>query len=199
MPVARRSCEHVANVAFEGSTLWRLRQKVDTDLVLWPGASVVVVRDDDRVLLGRRLDNDMWAIPGGGAEAGSVSPTPRSPSCVRKPASTPTKRTSMRSASISRVENHLVSYPNGDVTHYFGIWFALRRWRGEPAGDGKDMGEVIWADLDDLPRPLLGSTLAGFDLYRAWLDTGRFRAYGSAPQGPCRRGHRGAAKAPHAR
>lgn len=80
-------------------------------------------------------------------------------------------------ACISRVDNHLETYPNGDVTHYFGIWFALRRWRGEPAGDGQEMGEVIWADLDDLPRPLLGSSLVGFDLYRSWLETGRFQAY----------------------
>ena len=58
-------------MGFEGTTLWRVRQKVGTDLVLWPGASVMVVRDDGRVLMGRRLDNDRWAIPGGGAEQGS--------------------------------------------------------------------------------------------------------------------------------
>ncbi|MGZ8581481.1 MAG: NUDIX domain-containing protein [Actinomycetota bacterium] len=58
-------------VGFEGTTLWRVRHKVGTDLVLWPGASVMVVRDDDRVLLAHRLDNGMWAIPGGGAEQGS--------------------------------------------------------------------------------------------------------------------------------
>lgn len=172
------SCEHVANVAFEGSTLWRLRQKVGTDLVLWPGASVVVVRDDDRVLLGRRLDNEMWAIPGGGgAEAGS-SFSNTAVTELREEVGIDADEADLDAfASISRVENHLVSYPNGDVTHYFGIWFALRRWRGEPAGDGKEMGEVIWADLDDLPRPLLGSTDLGFVLYRSWLETGRFQAY----------------------
>ena len=58
-------------MGFEGSTLWSVRQKVGTDLVLWPGASVVVVREDERVLLANRLDNGMWAIPGGGAERGS--------------------------------------------------------------------------------------------------------------------------------
>lgn len=58
-------------MGFEGTTLWRIRKKVGTDLVLWPGASVMVVRDDARVLLGHRLDNGMWAIPGGGAEGGS--------------------------------------------------------------------------------------------------------------------------------
>ena len=58
-------------MGFEGSMLWRVRQKVGADPILWPGASVMVVRDDGRALMGRRLDNDMWAIPGGGAEQGS--------------------------------------------------------------------------------------------------------------------------------
>ncbi|MGZ8597186.1 MAG: NUDIX domain-containing protein, partial [Actinomycetota bacterium] len=58
-------------MGFEGTTLWRVRQRVGTGLVLWPGASVMVVRDDGRVLMGHRLDNGMWAIPGGGAEEGS--------------------------------------------------------------------------------------------------------------------------------
>jgi hypothetical protein len=43
----------------------------------------------------------------------------------------------------------------------------LRRWQGEPAGDGEEMGEIVWADLDDPPQPLLRSTRVGFELYRA--------------------------------
>ena len=171
------SCEHVTTVAFEGSTLWHLRQKVGTDLVLWPGASVVVVRDDDRVLLGRRLDNGMWAIPGGGAEAGS-SFSDTAVTELREEVGIDADEADLDAfACISRVDNHLETYPNGDVTHYFGMWFALRRWSGNPVGDGEEMGEVIWAHLDDLPRPLLGSTMVGFDLYRSWLETGRFQAY----------------------
>src|SRR3954469_7947181 len=38
-------------VTFEGSSLWKVRQKVGTDLVLWPGATVLVQREDGRVLL----------------------------------------------------------------------------------------------------------------------------------------------------
>jgi hypothetical protein len=38
------------------------------------------------------------------------------------------------------------------------------------------MGEVTWVDIDDPPEPLLRSTRVGFDLYRAWLETGRFQA-----------------------
>lgn len=157
--------------------MWRLRQKVGTDLVLWPGASVVVVRDDEKVLVARRLDNDMWAIPGGGAEEGS-SFSDTAVTELREEVGLDADAADLEAfASISRVDNHLVTYADGDVTHYFGIWFELRRWRGEPVGDGEEMGEVAWVDLDDLPQPLLHSSGVGFELYRAWLETGRFQAY----------------------
>ena len=29
-------------MSFEGSSLWRVRQKVGNDLLLWPGATVLV-------------------------------------------------------------------------------------------------------------------------------------------------------------
>lgn len=164
-------------MGFEGTTLWRIRQQVGTELVLWPGASVMVVRDDGRVLLGRRLDNEMWAIPGGGAEEGS-SFSETAIAELREEVGLEADAADLEGfASISRADNHLETYPNGDVTHYFGIWFVLRRWRGEPLGDGEEMGDVGWFDVDDPPQPLLRSTRVGFDLYRAWLETARFQAY----------------------
>ena len=163
-------------LGFEGTTLWRVRRKVGTDLVLWPGASVMVVRDDGRVLLAHRLDNGMWAIPGGGAEEGS-SFAETAITELREEVGLEADPADLEAyACISRADNHLETYPNGDVTHYFGLWFVLRRWRGEPVGDGEEMGEVVWADIDDPPQPLLRSTGVGFDLYRAWLETGRFQA-----------------------
>jgi 8-oxo-dGTP pyrophosphatase MutT (NUDIX family) len=164
-------------MGFEGTTLWRVRQKVGTDLVLWPGASVMVVNDDARVLLAHRLDNGMWAIPGGGAEEGS-SFADTAITELREEVGLEADPADLEAyACISRADNHVETYPNGDVTHYFGLWFVLRRWRGEPVGDGEEMGEIAWADLDDPPQPLLRSTQVGFDLYRAWLETRRFQAY----------------------
>ena len=164
-------------MGFEGTTLWRVRQRVGTGLVLWPGASVMVVRDDGRVLMGHRLDNGMWAITGGGAEEGS-SFAETAVTELREEVGLEADPADLEAyASISRVDNHLETYPNGDVTHYFGLWFALRRWRGEPTPDGDEMGETAWVDIDDPPRPVLRSTRVGFELYRTWLETGRFQAY----------------------
>jgi 8-oxo-dGTP pyrophosphatase MutT (NUDIX family) len=164
-------------MGFEGSTLWRIRREVGTDLVLWPGASVMVVRDDGRVLVAHRLDNGMWAIPGGGAEQGS-SFADTAVTELREEVGLDADPGDLEAfACLSREDNHLETYPNGDVTHYFGLWFVLRRWQGEPAGDGEEMGEIAWTDLDHPPQPLLRSTRVGFELYREWLATGRFQAY----------------------
>lgn len=157
--------------------LWRVRQKVGADPILWPGASVMVVRDDGRALMGRRLDNDMWAIPGGGAEQGSSFAETAVTELFEEVGLVADPGDLEGYGCISREDNHLEVYPNGDVTHYFGIWFALRRWRGEPVGDGQEMGEVAWVDLDHPPAPMLRSTAVGIELYRAWLETGRFQAY----------------------
>jgi 8-oxo-dGTP pyrophosphatase MutT (NUDIX family) len=119
-------------VTFEDSSLWKVRQKVGTDLVLWPGATVLVQREDGRVLLGLRGDTHDWAMPGGGAEEGSsfagtaVTELREETGLVADPADLE------GFASISEAGNHLVTYPNGDRTHYFGIWFLLRRWGANP-------------------------------------------------------------------
>lgn len=163
-------------MGFEGSSLWRVRQKVGTDLVLWPGATVLVVREDGRVLLGHRTDNDRWAMPGGGAEEGG-SFVDTALSELREEMGLEADPGDLEAyASISRVDNHLETFANGDRTHYFGLWFVLRRWRGEPAPDGEEMDRCGWFDLDDPPQPLLRSTRVGLELFARWGETRRFQA-----------------------
>ena len=136
-------------MGFEGSSLWRVRQKIGHDLILWPGATVLVEDPDGRVLLGLRGDNGEWAMPGG-ADLIAFA-------CVSDP------------------DDHVVRYPGGDVTHYFGIWFVLRRWEGEPAADGEELLEVRWFDRDDLPAPLMHSSAVAFAHYARYLETGAFQ------------------------
>lgn len=163
-------------MGFEGSTLWRVRQKVGTDLVLWPGATVCVVRPDGKILFGHRTDNDLWGMPGGGSEEGS-SFADTAVTELREEMNLGADPEDLEAyACISQVDNHLETYTNGDVTHYFGIWFALRRWQGEPQPDGEEMDRFGWFDPDQPPDPLVRSTRVGLELYRAWRDTGRFQA-----------------------
>ena len=65
-------------------------------------------------------------------------------------------------ASVSEPADHVVRYPGGDVTHYFGIWFVVRRWAGTPTADGEELTEVGWFDRDALPAPLMHSSAVAF-------------------------------------
>jgi hypothetical protein len=64
-------------------------------------------------------------------------------------------------ASISRADNHIATFPDGDRTHYFGLWFDLRRWRGEPAPDGEEMVDA--GGSTRRRRPNRGSDRPGSD------------------------------------
>jgi 8-oxo-dGTP pyrophosphatase MutT (NUDIX family) len=50
----------------------QIREKVGHDLVITVGCGAIVEDDDGRVLLQRRRDSDLWAIPGGLVEPGKL-------------------------------------------------------------------------------------------------------------------------------
>lgn len=162
-------------MGFEGSSLWKVRQKVGTDLLLWPGSTVLLERPDGHVLLGLRGDAGGWAMPGGGAEAGS-SFADTAVSEVREEVDLTVSASDLIAfASISSQEDHLVRYPGGDLTHYFGLWFVARRWIGEPKPDGDEFTRIDWFDPSALPSPLFHSTEVAFDLYARYLAGGVFQ------------------------
>jgi 8-oxo-dGTP pyrophosphatase MutT (NUDIX family) len=162
-------------VPFEGSYLWRLRQKVGHDLVLTPGAAVAAMREDGRVLMIRRGDNGVWALPGGAAEVGgsfaatAVDELREETGLVADPADL------VPVACFSDAERHTLHYPNGDVAHYFSICFLVRRWEGEPVPDGEESLDLRFVDLEDLPQPFEVSTARVVELLRGYLASSEFQ------------------------
>lgn len=155
--------------------MWRVRQKVGTDLLLWPGATVLVEREDGWILLGRRNDGRGWAMPGGGSEEGSSFVTTALQE-LREEVDLEADADDLEAfATVSEPGDHLIEYPNGDRTHYQGVWFVLRRWRGEPRPDGEEILEVGWFDPED-PPPMIRSNAVALELYRRYLESGRFQA-----------------------
>jgi 8-oxo-dGTP pyrophosphatase MutT (NUDIX family) len=160
---------------FEGSTLWRLRQKVGSDLVLFPGAMAFLVRDDGAVLLTRRGDNGEWCLPAGGAEAGgsfaatAIDETREETGIEVDPADLDAF------ACLSEADLHTITYPGGDVTHCFALLFLATRWTGTPRPDGEETTDMRWADPTDPPAPLHRPSAVALDLYLAYLREGTFQ------------------------
>jgi len=161
-------------VPFEGSYLWKLRQKVGHDLVLMPGASVAAQREDGQILFARRGDDGNWCLPGGGAEeGGSFARTAVDE--LREETGLVTREGDLIPAACFSEEGHTLHYPNGDVTHYFSICFLVRRWEGEPAPDGEETTELRFADSTDPPQPFEDLTARALELLLAYLRTGVFQ------------------------
>jgi ADP-ribose pyrophosphatase YjhB (NUDIX family) len=88
--------------------------------------TVFVLDDRRRVLLIRRTDNDLWALPGGGQEFGEF---------IAQTAVRETKEESGIDIEVTGLvgiytdPNHVVEYSDGKVTQQFSICF-----RGRPVG-----------------------------------------------------------------
>lgn len=114
-------------------------------------AVTVFVRDDaDRVLLIRRTDNGLWALPGGAQEIGeSVSGTAARE--TREEAGVEVEVTGL--VGIYSDPHHVVEFSDGEVRQQFSICFQARFLSGRPT-PSSESAEVAWIarpDLDGLP------------------------------------------------
>jgi ADP-ribose pyrophosphatase YjhB (NUDIX family) len=163
-------------MGFEGSYLWRLRQRVGSEVVLMPGAMTVLRRGDGTVLLTRRVDDGTWCLPGGGAEEGSGFPETAATE-VREEVGVEVDLADLKGfGCLSRADLHTIEYGNGDVTHCFAVLFLAERWRGEPRPDGEETSELDFFALDALPEPLHDPTATALGMLRSYLESGEFQA-----------------------
>jgi 8-oxo-dGTP pyrophosphatase MutT (NUDIX family) len=160
---------------FEGSYLWRLRQKVGSQTVLHPGAMVFLEREDGRILFTRRVDNGLWCLPAGGAEEGSsfgdtaITELREETGVVADPSEL------VAFACLSAAALHPITYPSGDVTHCFAMLFLARRWTGDPRPDNVETSEMLWADIASPPTPLEPPAIEALRLFAAYRESGDFQ------------------------
>ncbi|MGA5561904.1 NUDIX hydrolase [Streptomyces platensis] len=117
---------------------------------LVPAASAVVVDDSGRVLLQRRRDNDMWALPGGVMHIGESLPD----CAVRETR----EETGFHVEIVGIVgtytnPHHVFAYDDGEVRQEFSICFLARPLGGQLAVS-EESTDVRWfepGEIDALP------------------------------------------------
>ncbi|WP_018547455.1 NUDIX hydrolase [Streptomyces sp. LaPpAH-108] len=117
---------------------------------LVPAASAVVVDDHGRILLQRRVDNGMWALPGGRMEIGESLP-----GCAIRETREETGYDVqlVGIVGIYTDPGHVFAYDDGEVRQEFSICFLARPVGGQLAVSDEST-EVRWFDpseIDDLP------------------------------------------------
>ena len=158
-------------MGFEGSYLWRLRQKIGSELVVVPAAQILVIDSDDRFLLIRRSDTGWWGLPSGCAEPHSTFAL----TAVREleeETGLRAEETDLEPFACSSSAGP-ITYPNGDQVHGFAMCFAVRNWTGDLRPlDGEALDLSFFAELPDQCHDEVKETL---DLWQAYCRTGRFQ------------------------
>ncbi len=112
--------------------------------------TVFVTDDEDRVLLIRRTDNGLWAVPGGAQDFGEY---------IAETAVRETLEESGITIEVTGIvgiytnPNHVMAYSDGEVRQQFSICFRARYVSGEPT-PSDESSEVRWISresLDELP------------------------------------------------
>ncbi|KAA9394613.1 NUDIX domain-containing protein [Kocuria coralli] len=122
-----------------------LRQKIGQDSLWLAGATAVVLRDE-QVLLVRRADNGRWTPITGIVDPGE------------EPAVTAIRECQEETGVICAVEGLAwvkagaeKAFPNGDRCTFLDHTFRCRWVSGEPVVNDDESSEVGWFPLDDLP------------------------------------------------
>ena len=130
----------------------RLRERIGHELLWLPGATAVVLRGDD-VLLVRRADNGEWAPVTGIVDPGE------------HPADT-AEREVLEETGVACTVDELVlvdvttprAYPNGDRAQYLDLTFRCRYVEGEARVADDESVDVAWFPADALPAMNPGLT-----------------------------------------
>ncbi|CAL2056565.1 MULTISPECIES: NUDIX domain-containing protein [Streptomyces] len=117
---------------------------------LVPAASAVVVDGSGRILLQRRRDNGMWALPGGAMRIGESLPD-----CAVRETREETGFDVEIVGIVGTYSNprHVFAYDDGEVRQEFSVCFLARPTAGQLAVS-EESTDVRWfwpAEVDSLP------------------------------------------------
>ncbi|SPT54302.1 RNA pyrophosphohydrolase [Actinomyces bovis] len=144
-----------------------LRTKIGHDPLWLPGISLVVFDEAERVLLGRRSDNGLWAVISGIPEPGEQPVACALRECLEETGVHPEVL-----GLCGVVAGGEMAFPNGDRCTFMDINLVGRANQEQVAathvGD-EESTEVGWFAVDALPEPLADSSRGRIASAQAWL------------------------------
>lgn len=113
-----------------------------------PSSTAIVTDEQGRIVLVRRRDNDLWALPGGGIELGEsiVDTATRE---VKEETGLDVEVTGL--VGVYSNPQHVMAYDDGEVRQQFSLCFTTRLLGGELAFD-QESTEIAWCPPEELHR-----------------------------------------------
>lgn len=156
------------------SYLAQLRRDVGSRLLLLPGAQVLAIDADDRILFQRSRDSGLWELPAGGAEPGDSFRRTAAREFSEETGLIVAEEDLIPFASVSRADVHTLTYPNGDVVQCFALCFETRHWTGNLRPAENEVLEAAFFPTP--PAPLHPPTELVLRLHATYRQTGLFQA-----------------------
>lgn len=160
-------------MSFADSYLGKLRQKVGSDLILYPGVRCVVLNEANELLLERRSDFGTWGLPGGGPEPGEdlIQTAIRE---VREEVGIRLDTVRVFGfASDPRFET--IRYPSGDLCQYF-VLLTVGHAKGQmPVVASSESLAVSWFPLTRVPDDMLPNMKRSIEAYLRYTASGDFQ------------------------
>jgi ADP-ribose pyrophosphatase YjhB (NUDIX family) len=113
-----------------------------------PSSTAVVTDQRDRIVMVRRRDNDLWALPGGGMDLGEsiVQTAVRE---VKEETGLDVEVTGL--VGVYTNPHHVMAYDDGEVRQQFSLCFTTRLLGGELAFDTEST-DIAWIPTDQIAR-----------------------------------------------
>ena len=135
------------------SYITAIRRTYGHGLLLLPGVSAVVVRDDlpagRHILLVRRTDTGQWSLPAGIVEPDEQPAT----SMLRELFEETRVEARVDRLALLTVDPEQV-YPNGDRCQFVAMTFRCSYLRGEAEVGDEESTDVAWFAVDAMPEGL---------------------------------------------
>ncbi|WP_026454783.1 NUDIX hydrolase [Saccharomonospora iraqiensis] len=112
-----------------------------------PSVTVAIRDEHGRILLIHKIDNNLWALPGGGHDPGeSIIDTAIRE--VKEETGLDIEVTGLVGTYTN--PNHRMAYPDGEVRQQFSLCFYGRWTSGKPRQDETEVKAVRWVDPSEL-------------------------------------------------
>ena len=114
---------------------------------LVPSVTAVIV-EDGRILLIHKVDNDRWALPGGGIDVGESAPA----AAVRETLEETGAQVEIEGlVGIYTDPRHVMRYDDGEVRQQFSLCFRARLTGGDLRTQPSETKEVRWVPIVEVP------------------------------------------------